>query len=312
MRIVFMGTPEFAVPSLQALIDGGYEVVGAFTQPDRPAGRGGKLRACPVKALALAHGIEVIQVEKIRRADGLEALRRLRPDLCVTAAFGQILSKENLAVPPLGTVNVHASLLPRHRGAAPINWAIMMGDRVTGVTTMFTDAGLDTGDMILKAETEIGPEETAGQLTQRLSLLGADLLIKTIRAIERGDCVRTPQDERLATYEPMLTKETGLIDFAQSPTAIVNQVRALDPWPGAYARMDEGVLKVWAAKAASEPAPSARPGEVIVSDGKRGLIVACESGAIELIEIQAPGAKRMDARAYLRGKSIEVGMVLNG
>ncbi len=311
MRIVFMGTPDFAVPSLRALLDAGYDVTGAFTQPDRPAGRGGKTRACPVKLLAEQRGVPVVQVEKIRRPEGLEALKAFAPDLCVTAAFGQILSGENLQVPRLGTVNVHASLLPRHRGAAPINWAIWMGDKTTGVTTMFTDKGLDTGDMIFKEETEVGLYETAGELTARLAEMGAQVLLRTVSAIENGDCPREAQDAALATYEPMLQKEMGLMDFTQDAAHLARQVRALDPWPGAYAGMREGVLKVWKAKQAEGEYQGA-PGEVLVSDGRKGLIVACGGGALELIEIQAPNAKRMEARAYLRGKSIPEGMVLNG
>ncbi|MEA4899442.1 MAG: methionyl-tRNA formyltransferase [Christensenellaceae bacterium] len=311
MRIVFMGTPEFAVPSLRALLDAGYEVVGAFTQPDRPAGRGKKVIACPVKRLAEARGVPVFQPERIKRADGLEMLKALSPDLCVTAAFGQLLSKENLAVPKLGTVNVHASLLPRHRGAAPINWAILLGDRVTGVTTMFTDEGLDTGDMILKAETEIGAQESAGELTQRLSALGARVLIDTLRAIEAGNCPRERQDASLASYEPLLTKEMGRMDFHKPPEELALKARALDPWPGAFAMLPEGPLKVWRAKA-TEGDWRGVPGQVVAADAKRGLIVMCGQGALELTEIQAPNAKRMDARAYLRGKAIQEGLVLNG
>lgn len=311
MRIVFMGTPEFAVPSLRALLDAGYEVVGAFTQPDRPAGRGKKVIACPVKRLAEARGVPVFQPERIKRADGLEMLKALSPDLCVTAAFGQLLSKENLAVPKLGTVNVHASLLPRHRGAAPINWAILLGDRVTGVTTMFTDEGLDTGDMILKAETEIGAQESAGELTQRLSALGARVLIDTLRAIETGNCPRERQDASLASYEPLLTKEMGRMDFHKPPEELALKARALDPWPGTFAMLPEGPLKVWRAKA-TEGDWRGVPGQVVAADAKHGLIVMCGQGALELTEIQAPNAKRMDARAYLRGKAIQEGLVLNG
>ena len=181
-----MGTPDFAVPSLRALLDNGYQVVGVFCQPDRPKGRGHKLAACPVKETAVAAGIPVFQPERIKRAEGVEALRSLAPDLCVTAAFGQLLSQEILDVPKLGTINVHASLLPRHRGSAPINWCVMMGETVTGITTMYTDIGMDTGDMLLKAETPIGENETAGELSDRLSELGAELMIRTLRELEAG------------------------------------------------------------------------------------------------------------------------------
>ena len=211
-----MGTPDFAVPSLKALIDGGYNVVGVFCQPDRPKGRGHKLAACPVKETALAAGIPVFQPERIKREEGVAALRALEPDLCVTAAFGQLLSQEILDIPPLGTVNVHSSLLPRHRGSAPINWSIIKGDQVTGVTTMFTDKGMDTGDILLMRETPIGEKENAGELSDRLSVMGAELLIETIRALENGTLVRTPQDHDQATYEPKMDKELGRINWCSS------------------------------------------------------------------------------------------------
>ena len=218
--------------------------------------------------------------------------------MAVTAAFGQILSKKLLAVPKFGTVNVHASLLPRHRGAAPINWAIIQGDAVTGVTTMLTDAGVDTGAMLLSRETPIGAEETAGELTERLSLLGAQLLVETLGAL--NTLAPTPQDEARMTYDPMLDKAMGEIDFGRGAREIVNLVRGVNPWPGARA----GALKVWRAAAAEG---AGAPGTVLAADAKRGLVVACADGAVELKEIQAPGGKRMDARAYLLGKRIPVG-----
>lgn len=311
MRVVFMGTPQFAVPSLKGLVEAGYEVAGVFCQPDRPAGRGGRLTVCPVKEYALSQGIQVRQVERIRRPEGLEALKDLRPDICVTAAFGQILSRENLAVPPLGTVNVHASLLPRHRGAAPINWAILMGDQTTGVTTMFTDPGLDTGDMLIKRETPILPGETAGELTQRLSLLGKEVLLDTLSAIAKGDCRPTPQDPAQASYEPMLDKALGRMDFDENAQALERKVRALNPWPGAWTDMPGGVLKIWSARPLTKEFPGL-PGQVVVSGPREGLVVKCGRGALELTEIQAPGAKRMQARAYLMGKTLPVGTVLHG
>ena len=228
MRIVFMGTPEFAVPSLKALIESGYPVAGVFCQPDRPVGRGKKLAVGPVKALALERGIPVFQPERIKRPEGVKMLLDLAPDLVVTAAFGQILSREILDIPPMGTVNVHASLLPRHRGAAPINWCIMMGEKVSGVTTMYTDVGLDTGDMLLKRETPIGEMETAGELSERLSHLGAELLIETLQKIQDGTCPRTPQDQESASYEGMLSwaKSIGAVRPGRSP------VRCVDSTPG--------------------------------------------------------------------------------
>lgn len=309
MRVVFMGTPDFSVPTLQALIDSPYEVVGVFTQPDRPRGRGGKVQMSPVKELALKHQIPVIQPTKMR-LDGLEPLRALKPDVCVTAAFGQILPQAALDIPPMGTVNVHASLLPRHRGAAPIQWTILCGDELAGVTTMYTDRGVDTGDMLLRAQTPILPQDTAGTLTERLAAMGAELLIETLRRLEAGTCPREKQDEALATYDPKIEKEMGLLVFQEGTQVCLNRVRAMSPWPCAYAQLGEGVLKVWRAQSAQD-AGNAVPGTVLRADRKQGLIVATSDGAIELCEIQAPNAKRMDARAFLLGHSIEEGKLLS-
>ena len=308
MRIVFMGTPEFAVPSLRALLDAGYDVVGAFTQPDRPAGRGNKLTACPVKQLALERNVPVYQFEKIRRREGREALEALKPDLVVTAAFGQILSQRILDIPPLGTLNVHASLLPAYRGAAPINWCIALGEKKAGVTTMFTDAGIDTGDIVAAREVAIGESETAGALTERLSKLGAALLAETLPGYLAGDIVPVRQDAALASYEPMLNKAMGAIDWTRDARAIANQVRGLDPWPGAYTDMDGGRFRICLARAVDSDADAA-PGTVIVSGPKAGLVVRCGSGALEILEMQAPNAKRMAAKAYLMGKKIDEGAV---
>jgi methionyl-tRNA formyltransferase len=308
VRIVFMGTPEFAVPSLSALIEAGYTVAGVFCQPDRPVGRGNRLAVGPVKALALEKGIPVFQPERIKRPEGVEMLRALQPDLVVTAAFGQILSKEILDIPPMGTVNVHASLLPQHRGAAPINWCIMMGEKVSGVTTMYTDVGLDTGDMLLRRETPIGEMETAGELTERLSHMGAELLIETLRKIEEGSCPRVPQDEAASSYQGMLDKRLGQIDWKRSAQEIACQVRGLNPWPGAYTAMAGGTLKIWLARALDERGGA--PGEVITASGKEGLIIACGQGCLEVLEMQAPNSKRMSAKAYLLGKPMPVGTVL--
>lgn len=304
-----MGTPDFSVPSLQALLNAGHEVVGVYTQPDRPKGRGGRVQMSPVKELALKHGIPVFQPLKIRK-DGLDDLQTLQPDLCVTAAFGQILSEEVLAVPKNGTVNVHASLLPRHRGPAPVNWAILQDDSITGVTTMLTDKGIDTGDMLLRAETQISDDDTAGILLDRLSAMGAKLLIETITRLERGDCPREKQDESQMTYEPKLTKELGELNFSEPTHRSLCRVRAMNPWPCAYAPLQNGVLKVWRATTA-QAEKTAAPGTVLAADPKKGLVIATGDGAMELLEIQAPNAKRMDARAYLRGHSIEAGKPLS-
>lgn len=311
MRVVFMGTPEFAVPSFRALLEHGCEVVGAFTQPDRPAGRGFKLAACPVKMEAERAGVPVFQFQKIRSDEGLAALTQLAPDVCVTAAFGQILSQKVLDIPKIGTVNVHASLLPAYRGAAPVNWCVIEGEQVTGVTTMMTDKGIDTGDILLQRETAILPEETAGELLTRLSVIGADLLIDTLEKIEAGSCPRVPQDAAHASYFPMLKKEMGLIDFSKDAKRIVNLVRGLNPWPGAYAMLPEGQLKIHKARSASYTG-GAKPGEIVEASAKTGLVVACGGGAVEILEMQAPNAKPMTAKAYLAGKKLPVGAVLNG
>ena len=300
MRIVFMGTPEFAVPSLEKLIGAGYEVVGVFTQPDRPRGRGKKLAPSPVKECALAHGIPVFQPERIRR-DGVEDLRALKPDLCVTAAFGQILSQEILDIPKLGNINVHASLLPRHRGSAPIAHAILQGDQKAGVTTMMMDAGIDTGDMLLRAETEIGATETCGELTERLSRIGAELLGETLAALERGTLERIPQNEAEMTYDPMLTKEMGELDFRESAEAVKGRINGLNPWPCACVSLGEEKLKLLRAETAQG---SGTPGQVLAAGPKEGLILACGTGAVRILELQAPGGKKMRAEDYLRGHSL--------
>lgn len=308
MRIVFMGTPAFAAPSLQALLDHGYDVAAAVTQPDRPSGRRMKLTPCPVKALALSRGVRVLQFERIRRQEGLDALRAAAPDLFVTAAFGQILSQTMLDIPPLGTVNVHASLLPKYRGPAPVHWCIIKGETETGVTTMLTDAGIDTGDILLQRSTPIAPAETAGALTDRLSVLGASLLIETLARIEAGTCPRTPQDEAQASRQPMLDKATGRIDWTRPAMAIENLVRGVNPWPGAWTRMpDGGTLKIWEARAVSAKGV---PGEILCADDKQGLSVACGEGALRVAVLQAPGTRRMQAEAFLRGHPMTPGLRL--
>ena len=304
-----MGTPDFAVPSLKALIDNGYDVVGVFCQPDRPKGRGHKLAACPVKETAVAAGIPVFQPERIKREEGVAALRALAPDLCVTAAFGQLLSQEILDIPLLGTVNVHSSLLPKHRGSAPINWAIIKGDSVTGVTTMFTDIGMDTGDMLLRRETPIGDTENAGGLSDRLAVMGAELLVETLRALEAGTLVRTPQNPEEATYEPKMDKALGMIDWTKSAKEIDWLVRGTTPWPGAYTALGEGNMKVFEVRVCGNKTDAA-PGTVLAADAKAGLVVACGDAQLELTQIQMPGAKRMAARDYLRGHGIETGICL--
>ena len=304
-----MGTPDFAVPSLRALLEGGYEVVGVFCQPDRPKGRGHKLAACPVKELASSAGIPVFQPERIKREEGVAMLKSCAPDLCVTAAFGQLLSQEILDIPPLGTINVHSSLLPKHRGSAPINWSVIKGDPVTGVTTMFTDRGMDTGDILLMRETPIGPRENAGELSDRLAVMGAELLIETIRALEAGTLVRTPQDHDAATYEPKMDKELGRIDWSKTAQEIDWLVRGTTPWPGAFTTLGDQTIKVFELTVL-DGAASGAPGEIMAADAKQGLVVSCGDHDVILSQIQMPGAKRMNAKDYLRGHTMETGVCL--
>ena len=306
MRIVFMGTPDFAVPSLAGLVARGEEVVGVFTQPDRPSGRGRKLTPPPVKVFAEEKGIPVFQPERIRR-DGVEDLQRLAPDLCVTAAFGQILSQEILDIPRLGNINVHASLLPRHRGSAPIAHAILQGDRIAGVTTMMMDQGIDTGDMLLKAETEIGETETCGELTARLSALGAELLGETLDRLAAGTLERIPQEEEKMTYDPMLTKEMSHLDFTMPARLVRGRINGLNPWPCAAVEQKGERLKLLRA---SEAEGAGRPGEILEADPRKGLIVACGEGAVRILEVQAPGGKRLRAEDYLRGHGMTVGAMI--
>ena len=302
MRVVFLGTPEFGVPSLRALHEAGYEVAGVFTQPDKPKGRGNKMVPSPVKVCAQELGIPVFQPVKIR-VDGVEDLKTLRPDLCVTAAFGQILSQEILDIPTIGTVNVHSSLLPKYRGSAPVNWAIMEGETVTGVTTMMTDQGLDTGDILLQREIPILPGETAEALVQRMAPIGAELLIETVRALEAGSCPRRKQEEEKSSYFPMLKKEMGEIDWSMSAHQTVCRVRGLTPWPGAFFTWGEGeIIKVMKAEEAENPGKA--PGEILCADAKQGLVIAAGEGAVRILELQAPGGKRMNAKDYLRGHPV--------
>ncbi len=304
-----MGTPDFAVPSLTALLENGYDVAGVFCQPDRPKGRGHKLAACPVKEVAVKAGIPVFQPERIKREDGVTALKALAPDLCVTAAFGQLLSQEILDIPRLGTINVHSSLLPKHRGSAPINWAIIKGDQVTGVTTMFTDKGMDTGDMLLKRETPIGETENAGELSDRLAVMGAQLLIETLRALEAGTLERIPQNHEIATYEPKMDKELGRVDWTKGAQEIDWLVRGVTPWPGAFTTLGDQTMKLFDVTRVSDQ-PTLSPGGIVAADAKRGLIVSCADADMKLTTIQMPGAKRMNAADYLRGHSIDTGICL--
>lgn len=302
MRIAFLGTPEFAVPSLDLLRRRGH-TLAVFTQPDKPVGRKAILTPPPVKVYAEQYGIPVYQFERIKRPEGVEALRAFAPDLMVTAAFGQILSKENLDVPKLGCINVHGSLLPKYRGAAPIQWSVINGENETGITTMLTDIGMDTGDMLLTTRVEILPDETAGELYDRLAAVGAETLGRTLDLMESGELVRIPQNHDEATVCPMLKKEHGKVDFSQSAVSVHNRVRGTNPWPGAYALIDGEALKLWKTRIVDGPRPEGENG-TILGDGKKGMFVLCENGVIEVLEVQAVGGKRLDGKTFLRGKPI--------
>ena len=302
MKIVFMGTPDYAIPSLDALWQGGYEIAGVFTQPDKPSGRGNKTEMSPVKKWALEKGLPVWQPQKIR-LESVGLLRDLAPDVCVTAAFGQILSRELLDIPRLGTVNVHASLLPEFRGSSPVAWCLMEGRTETGVTTMMTDPGIDTGDILMQEALEIDPEDTAGTLTDKLAVVGARLLLRTLRALEDGTCPRTKQDESRMSYYPKLTKEMSALKVDRTAEEIRCQVRALDPWPGTVLMAGEEPLKIWRVSCTGEDT-DLRPGTVLCADPKNGFRIATGKGVLEITELQARGGKRMKAADYLRGHRI--------
>jgi len=298
-----MGTPAFAVPSLGALVDGGHEVALVVTQPDRPKGRGRKLAKSAVKLRAEELGLPVYQPEKVKAPDAVQRIADVRPDLIVVAAFGQILPKSVLDIPAKGCINVHASLLPKYRGAAPINWAIINGESVTGVTIMRMDVGMDTGDMLLKVEEPIGPDDTAGSLTGRMSVLGAGLLTKALGELEAGMITPVKQDADMATYAPMLKKEMGRIDWTKSADELSRLVRGLDPWPGAYTALGSDTLKVWSAAVYDEVSFSGVPGE-IVDVNKNGIKVMTGSGVLVIKELQAEGGRRMSVSDFLAGHAI--------
>ena len=306
MRIVFMGTPDFAAASLEKLIAEGFEIAGVFTQPDRPKGRGMQSAFSPVKELALSAGLPVYQPERMRDGEALSILRALEPDILAVVAYGRILPEELLALPQYGAVNVHGSLLPRYRGAAPIQWAVLNGDRTTGVTTMHLAKEMDTGDIIFSQETEIGEFETAGELFDRLMVIGGELLVKTLRAIADGTAPRTPQDPAKASYVSQLDKSFSPISWNKSPRMIVKHICGLQPWPVATMELAGQTVRVFAAEYTANRTGRA-PGE-IVSAGGDGLEVACGGGETLLItQLQAPGKKRMSAAEFLRGHSIKVG-----
>ena len=305
MRIVFMGTPDFAVPSLQALIDAGHEVCAVYTQPDKPQGRKQVLTPPPVKTLALEHNIPVYQPVAFKDEDAQAQLRALAPEVIIVVAYGKLLPKAVLDIPPRGCINVHGSLLPRWRGAAPIQWSVIAGDKKAGVTTMQMAEGLDTGDMLLTYETEVGARETAGELFDRLAQAGAELLVRTL--VELDSITPTPQDDSQSCYAHMLDKQMAVIDWTKSAHEIDCLIRGLNPWPVALTTLDGARLKVYAAQPVDG---KGKPGEVLVSDAKKGLIVACGAGALALEEIQLVGGKRMKSADFLRGHAVPKGTIL--
>lgn len=305
MRIVFMGTPDFAAASLKKLIDKKYDIAAVFTQPDKPRDRGMKLSYSPVKELALENNIPVYQPTKLRDGTATELIKSLDPDILVVVAYGRILPDDMLEVPKYGAINVHASLLPKYRGAAPIQWAVLNGDKITGVTTMYLASEMDTGDIIYTTETEIGEFETSGELFDRLMIMGAELLDRTLRDIEAGTAPRTPQDHSKASYVKMLDKSLSPIEWAKTPREVIKQIYGLQPWPVATAGLDGKVFKIYSAEYTQNKTDKA-PGSV-VSAGKKGIEIACLDGETVLItELQAAGKKRMKASDYLLGHPIKV------
>ena len=302
LRIVFMGTPDFASAILRRLIDTGRNVVGVLSQPDKPVGRKQVILPTPVKELALANGIPVWQPVKLRDGTALALLRELAPDLIVVAAYGRILPADLLQVPPLGCVNIHGSLLPKYRGAAPIQWSVLNGEEKTGVTAMYMAEGMDTGDMILKLETPVGPDETSGELFERMAALGADAIEQTLALFDQGTVPHTPQNDAEATFAPMLTKEMSIIDFTKTARELHNLARGLDPWPVAGTALGGKSLKVY--KMAAAEGVSGEPG-VLLDD--RRFVVGCGDGAVELLEVCPEGGKRMSGTDFMRGRRPEKG-----
>ncbi len=321
MRIVFMGTPDFSVPALKALVEAGHQVIAVVTQPDKPKGRGKEVQMTPVKIQAMEYGIPVYQPAKVREASFVEVLQGLEADVYVVIAFGQLLPKAVLELPKYGCINIHASLLPKYRGAAPIQWCVIDGERETGITTMMMDVGLDTGDMLEKAVIPIEEKETGGSLHDKLSLAGGDLILSTLKKLEEGTLVRTPQTDEGTCYARMLTKSLGDIDWNQSAVSIERLIRGLNPWPSAYTLWNGKTIKIWSADVitgretavllSESGVPSETgitPGTVVCSD-KHGLVVCTGDGLLSIRELQMEGKKRMDTPAFLRGYPIPEGDV---
>jgi len=306
MNIIFMGTPDFAVPSLKALIDSKYNVVGVVCQPDRPSGRGRKLTSPPVKILAEAESIPVMQPEKIRTDEFFKEIKSFKPDLICVTAYGKIIPPNILELPKYGCVNVHASLLPNYRGAAPINWAIINGEKNTGITTMLMDEGMDTGDILLKIEIEIGEDDTSIELSEKLSAIGAELLIETIEKGQNDEIEPIKQNDSEATSAPIIKKDVGRIDWSKSAEEIRNLIRGTQPWPGAFTSYNGKNLKIFKASVNSQ---GGNPGKVLVSDGGK-LVIGTGQNSLDISELQIEGGKRLKVADFLRGNNLETGTTL--
>lgn len=325
LKILFMGTPDFAQESLKSIYDAGFEIIGVVTNPDKPKGRGMKLAYSPVKEYALEKNLKIYQPIKIKNnTEFLDEIKTLAPDVICVVAYGKILPKEILEIPKLGCINVHGSLLPKYRGAAPIQWAVLNGDKTTGITTMYMNEGMDTGDMILKEEVEIGPEETTGDLWQKLSKIGGEILVKTLKLIEEGKAPREKQTEE-ATLAPMLNKEMALIDWENSDAnKIHNLIRGLNPIMGAYSYIDGKKIKFWKSKVLTKEEffsyktefeeyeakfNNLVPGTILIADDKDGLYIKANGGVLKILEIQGENAKRMPTADFLRGNHLIAGMI---
>ena len=308
MRVIFMGTPDFAVGTLEAIITAGHEVVGVVTQPDKRQGRSSELRMSPVKECAIKHNIDVYQPVKVRDPEFVEILRGMEPEVIVVVAFGQIIPKSVLEMPKYGCVNVHASLLPKYRGAAPIQWAVINGDEVTGVTTMLMDEGIDTGDILMVREYKVEPKETGGSLFDKLENIGAELLVETLDGLKSGSITPIPQGENF-THVGKLEKTTGVIDFNKPAVEIERLIRGLNPWPSAYTSFNGKTLKIWDADIDDCDCSMYAPGTIYKVD-KKNIYVSTAKGGLVLNEIQLEGKKRMDTEAFLRGCQVETGVVL--
>ena len=311
MKVVFMGTPDFAVGTLEAIVGAGHEVAAVVTQPDKPKGRGGVMAMSPVKECALSHGLTVLQPLKARNPEFIDEIRAINPDVIVVVAFGQIIPSEIIHMPKYGCINVHASLLPKYRGASPIQWTVLDGCEYSGVTTMLMDEGIDTGDILETVTVKLDERETGGSLFDRLSLVGAKLLVETLDKAEAGQLHPVKQDDSQSSYVRMIDKSFGLMDFTQPVEVLERRVRALNPWPSAFTHMDEKLLKIWDATVIQDNNVKAGDYGKVKTDGKTCFMVACDGGYLSVNELQLEGKKRMKVEDFLRGYSVKEGTVLS-